>query len=405
VTSLAVPLGGVRVLDLTRLLPGNYCAWLLSSLGADVIKIEDPGAGDYMRSFGAQVDGMGATHHVVNRGKRSLVLDLKQAEGVRALLELARTADVVVESFRPGVLDRLGAGWEQLHAVNPALVLASITGFGPSGPLAKTAGHDINYMAFSGLLDRMRSGDQAPQLPAVAIADVVGGGLVTALGVVALVLRARQTGEGGRIESAMAEAIALLPSLMLCDELAGQAAGPPGRDTYDGGSPWYRIYRLADRGFAAVGAIEERFFASLCTLIARPDLAAALADPARQGEIEAALTAEFASLTWDEAQDKYAGNEACVNFVYTAGDMIGSEHARERGLFQSGPGLPFPVPAAPFTFDGSRLPEKGPAPRQGEHTVQVLQEAGFDAERISKLLAAQIVRQPAAAESPGQPGR
>jgi alpha-methylacyl-CoA racemase len=303
------------------------------------------------------------------------------------------------------VLDRLGAGWEQLHAVNPALVLASITGFGPSGPLAKTAGHDINYMAFSGLLDRMRSGDQAPQLPAVAIADVVGGGLVTALGVVALVLRARQTGEGGRIESAMAEAIALLPSLMLCDELAGQAAGPPGRDTYDGGSPWYRIYRLADRGFAAVGAIEERFFASLCTLIARPDLAAALADPARQGEIEAALTAEFASLTWDEAQDKYAGNEACVNFVYTAGDMIGSEHARERGLFQSGPGLPFPVPAAPFTFDGSRLPEKGPAPRQGEHTVQVLQEAGFDAERISKLLAAQIVRQPAAAESPGQPGR
>ena len=353
-TSLAVPLGGVRVLDLTRLLPGNYCAWLLSSLGADVIKIEDPGAGDYMRSFGAQVDGMGATHHVVNRGKRSLVLDLKQSDGVTALLELARTADVVVESFRPGVLDRLGVGWEQLHSVNPALVLASITGFGPSGPLAAMPGHDINYMAFSGLLERMRSGDRPPQLPAVAIADVVGGGLVTALGVVALVLRARQTGEGGRIESAIAEAIALLPSLMLCDELAGEPAGPPGHDTYDGGSPWYRIYRLADRGFAAVGALEERFFASLCTLIERPDLAGGLADPAWQGEIESALTAEFASLTWDEAQDKYAGNVACVNLVYSAGDMIGSEHARERGLFQSGPDLPFPVPAAPFTVDGSR---------------------------------------------------
>jgi alpha-methylacyl-CoA racemase len=392
----AAPLRGVRVLDLTRLLPGNYCTWLLGSLGADVIKVEDPGAGDYMRSLGAQVDGMSATHHVVNRGKRSLVLDLKQPAGVAALLELARTADVLVESFRPGVLDRLGVGWEQLHAVNPALVLASVCGYGTDGPLAATAGHDINYMAFSGLLDRMRPGGQAPALPAVALADVVGGGLVTALGTLALIMRARQTGEGGRIESAVAEAMALLPSLMLCDELAGQPIAPPGQDTYDGGRAWYRTYRLGDGGYVAVGALEQRFFARLCALIGRQDLVAAQHDPARQDDIAAALTAEFGSLTRAQAEAKYAGGEACVNLVYTAADMIASAHARTRGLFASVPGLPFPVPTAPFAVDGARLPESGPAPRQGEHSEQILREAGFGEDRIAGLFAANVARQPAA---------
>lgn len=393
-TPLAAPLHGVRVLDLTRLLPGNYCTWLLGSLGAEVIKVEDPGAGDYMRRLGAQVDGMSATHHVVNRGKRSLVLDLKQPAGVSALLDLAANADVLVESFRPGVLDRLGVGWKQLHAVNPALVLASVCGYGADGPLAATVGHDINYMAFSGLLDRMRPDGQDPALPAVAFADAVGGGLVTALGTLALLMRARQTGEGGRLESAVAEAMALLPSLMLCDELAGQPIAPPGRDTYDGGRAWYRTYRLADGGHVAVGALEERFFASLCGLIGRPDLAAAQHDRDRQDDIAAALTAEFGALTRAQAEAKYAGSEACVNLVYTAGDMIKSAHARDRGLFAAAPGIPFPVPTAPFSVDGERLPESGPAPRQGEHSAQVLREAGFGEDRIAGLFAANVVRQP-----------
>src|SRR6188472_370705 len=154
-SSMTKPLSGVRVLDLTRLLPGNYTAWVLASFGADVVKVEDPGAGDYMRDFGLQVDGQGALNHLVNRGKRSVVIDLKDEEGREAFLRLVDTADVVVESFRPGVMDRLGVGYDVLKERRPSLVYAAITGFGLRGPLSNRAGHDLNVIAFAGLLDQL----------------------------------------------------------------------------------------------------------------------------------------------------------------------------------------------------------------------------------------------------------
>ena len=389
----SLPLDGVRVLDLTRLLPGNYCTWLLSALGADVIKVEDPGAGDYMRVFGAQVDGMSATHQVANRGKSSIVVDLKSPSGVGLFLDLVATADVVVESFRPGVLDRLGVGWERLSAVRPSLVLASISGFGATGPLAATAGHDINYMAFAGLLDRLGDGTKPPMVPAVPLADLIGGGLVPALGTVALILRAQRTGEGGRVESSLAEAVALLPSLVLCDRLAGATIAPTGQDPYDGGRAWYRTYALADRGHVAVGAVEERFFAELCTLVGRPDLVEAQHDLDRQDEIAAALRSEFAGLTRAEVEAKYAGTDSCVVLVNDFDDMIESPHATQRGLIRTDPTLPMPVPVAPIVVDGSRLPERGPAPQQGEHTESVLRNAGIDDVRIKDLLRDGVVVQ------------
>jgi alpha-methylacyl-CoA racemase len=389
----ALPLDGVRVLDLTRLLPGNYCTWLLSALGAEVIKVEDPGAGDYMRDFGTQVDGMGATHQVVNRGKASIVVDLKSPAGVDLFLDLVATADVVVESFRPGVLDRLGLGWERLRGIRPSLVLMSISGFGASGPLSATAGHDINYMAFAGVLNRLGDGTTPPMVPAVPFADLIGGGLVPALGTVAMVLRAQRTGEGGRVESSLAEAVALLPSLVLCDRLAGATIAPTGQDAYDGARAWYRTYALADRGYVAVGAVEERFYANLCTIVGRPDLIAAQHDPDRQDEIADVLRSEFAGLTRAQAEAKYADTDTCVVLVNDFDDMIGSAHATERGLIRTDPTLPLPVPVAPLVVDGTRLPERGPAPRQGEHTEAVLHAAGIEEVRIKDLLRDGVVAQ------------
>lgn len=387
------PLHGVRVIDLTRLLPGNYCTWLLGALGAEIIKVEDPGAGDYMRRFGVQVDGMGATHHVVNRGKSSVVIDLKHADGQAVFLDLVRTADVVVEAFRPGVLERLGIGWEVLRRTRPSLVLASVSSFGASGPLADVAGHDINYLAFSGLLARMGSANGPPSPPAVPLADLVGGGLVPALGVVALVLRARQTGQGGLLEASIAESLALLPSVILSDQLAGVAPPPVGRYEFDGARAWYRCYPLADRGHVSVGAIEERFFATLCGLIGRPDLVAAQHDPGRQDEIAAALSAEFAGLTRAQAAAKYGAADACVLVVNDVGDMVSAEHTTDRGLIRKHPDLPFPVPVAPFVVDGERAAERGPAPRQGQHTVDVLRAAGLPEDQIAALLDARVVAQ------------
>ena len=389
----ALPLNGVRVLDLTRLLPGNYCTWLLSALGAEVVKVEDPGAGDYMRDFGAQVDGMGATHHVANRGKSSIVIDLKSPSGVEVFLELVARADVVVESFRPGVLDRLGVGWNRLREVRPSLVLTSISGFGATGPLSAVAGHDINYMAFSGMLDRLGNGTAPPMVPAVPMADLIGGGLVPALGTVSLVMRALRTGEGGRVESSLAEAVAVLPSLILCDRLSGAEIAPTGHDPYDGGRAWYRTYALADRGHVAVGAVEERFFGTLCTLVGRPDLIPAQHDPERQDEIADVLRDEFGGLTRAEAEAKYGDEDTCVVLVNDFDDMVASAHAVERGLIRTDPALPMPVPVAPLIIDGSRLPERGPAPRQGEHTESVLREAGIDEVRIKDLLRDGVVAQ------------
>lgn len=389
----ALPLDGLRVLDLTRLLPGNYCTWLLSALGAEVIKVEDPGAGDYMRDFGAQVDGMGATHQVANRGKSSIVIDLKSPAGVELFLDLAATADVVVESFRPGVMDRLGVGWDRLSAVRPSIVLASISGFGATGPLAATAGHDINYMAFAGLLDRLGDGEKPPMVPVVPFADLIGGGLVTALGAVSLVLQAQRTGTGGRVESSLAEAVALLPSLALCDRLAGADIAPPGREAYDGGRAWYRTYALADRGYVAVGAVEERFYANLCTLIGRPDLIEIQHDLDRQDDIAEALRTEFAGLTRAQAEAKYADTDTCVVLVNDFDDMIRSPHATARELVRTDPALPMPVLVAPMVVDGERLPERGPAPRQGEHTENVLRAAGIDELRIKDLVSDGVVVQ------------
>ena len=367
------PLEGVRVLDLTRLMPGNYSTWLLASFGADVVKVEDPGAGDYMRGFGVQVNGQGALHHLVNRGKRSIVIDLKAEEGREAFLRLADTADVVVESFRPGVLDRLGVGFEVLRRRRPQLVYAGLSGFGPAGPLANRAAHDLNYVAFSGLLHHLGSPGSAPPVPPVPVADLIGGGLNTALAVMALLLRARNTGVGGRADTAIAEGAALIPANLVADLLAGLAEPVQGTSEYGGAIPGYAIYALRD-GYVTVAAVEPRFWRKVCQLLAEPELVERAGD---EEFVRQRLTARFATLSRAEARELFADDDTCVEVVQDYTEAFASPHAKEAGYLRDIPGLDMPVPAAPYLIDGARPEETTAAPTQGQHTREVMSELGY----------------------------
>jgi len=374
------PLSGVRVLDLTRLLPGNYTAWVLASFGADVVKVEDPGAGDYMRDFGIQVDGQGALNHLVNRGKRSVVIDLKADEGREAFLRLVETADVVVESFRPGVMDRLGVGYDVLKERRPSLVYAAMTGFGVRGPLATRAGHDLNFVAFAGLLDQFGAAGSAPVIPPLAVSDLIGGGLNTSIAVLAMLSQSRTTGVGGRIDTSLAEGAALLPSNLVADVLAGGPQPERGTAEYAGGSGAYNVYALAD-GHISVGAVEPQFWRRVSELLEEPELVTRVSDDAFVRET---LTRRFAEMTKAEAQKLFDDN-TCVEVVYTYEETFASPHALEMDYLRRIPGLDMPVLAPPYLIDGARLEETVVAPRQGEHTTEIMTELGYDAAQLEDL--------------------
>jgi crotonobetainyl-CoA:carnitine CoA-transferase CaiB-like acyl-CoA transferase len=357
---------------------------LLASLGADVVKVEDPLAGDYMRSFGAQVDGQGATHWLVNRSKRSIVVDLKRAEGRDVFLRLVDGADVLVESFRPHVMDRLGLGFDALRARQPRPVQVSLSGYGRTGPLVSEAGHDLNYLAVAGLLERLGAPGTSPVVPPIPLADLLGGGLLPALGAVSLVLAARQTGRGAHLDASLTEGISLLPNLVVADLLAGAEQAGRGETAFGGGLACYRVYALRD-GFVAVGAVEERFFVELVEKLDLAHLAPHQLEPDRQDEIAAALEVAFATRSRSDVEREFAGSDACVTVVRSYEEMLGSDVARARGYLRDSPGTPLQVLAPPFVIDGSRPPESAPAPRQGENGREVLAESGFTEAEIDEL--------------------
>lgn len=268
----AKPLAGLRVLDLTRLLPGPVATLHLADLGADVIKIEDTGPGDYARSMGARQGETSAFFRLINRNKRALRLDLKKAEGVAVFQRLTLSADVVIEGFRPGVMDKLGIGYTALSALNPRLVFCSISGYGQTGPYAQRAGHDINYIGYAGVLDQIGEAGRAPAVPNFQIGDLLGGALTPLVGLLAAVIDARATGRGRQVDVAMTDAVLAHAIFPLTGMLARRAPPPRGADLLSGGVPCYGVYATADGRYMAVGALEWKFWELLCDTLGRPDL-------------------------------------------------------------------------------------------------------------------------------------
>jgi crotonobetainyl-CoA:carnitine CoA-transferase CaiB-like acyl-CoA transferase len=389
-TTSAAPLAGIVVLDLTRLLPGNYCTWLLRSLGAEVIKVEDPFRGDYQREFPPRLDGVGVMYQMLNRGKSSIALDLKDAEGAATFQRIVETrADVVIESFRPGVMNRLGVGAERLRELKPNLVYVAVSGYGATGPLSSTPGHDVNYLAEAGFLYDGSTADS------VAWADVIGGGLIPALGVCALLNQARASGVGATLDAAMFEGLALLPRAALVEAVLRQHSRSGGSELVvqaDGAPslPYYGIYELVD-GRVAVGAVEDKFWRNFCDAMNLTRYRESQHDEALAGEIITAVAREFERLTRKQVADRFTDVDACVAVVRDAGDLLeGALSGQRQWVREVTDDLP--IVGSPFVVDGQRAFSEGPAPTLGQHTTEVLRDSGFSEAEVAALLARGVVR-------------
>jgi alpha-methylacyl-CoA racemase len=395
-----LPLSGTRVLDLTRLLPGPYASAVLADLGADVVKVEDPAGGDWLRHLPPLRGEQSDAWHALNRNKRSIALDLRRPEGAAAFLRLASRAEVVLESFRPGVLDRLGVGYAALREARPGIVLCSITGYGQDGPYAARAGHDLDYCAVAGVL--AANGPRERPLPlGVQVADVAGGSWPAVAGILAALLRARASGEGAHVDVSMTEGALALLALPLAMASARGAPIARGAELLTGGAACYDVYRTKDGRFVALGALEPKFFAAFCAAVGRPELADRQLEEGGAGP-RAELEAILAGRTRDEWAAFAARHDVCLAPVLEGNEPQEDPQLRARGAFVEVParaeGRVVRALASPVRLRGEAAPLR-PAPRLGEHAEAILAEAGFAREEIAALRAAGVLGEP-----PGGPG-
>ena len=382
------PLQGVRVLDLTRLLPGPLCTLHLADLGADVIKIEDMGVGDYVAA---------PVRELINRNKRGVCLDLKQADGREALLTLCETADVLVEGFRPGVMARLGLDADVVRARNPRLVYCSISGYGQTGPLSQKAGHDINYCGYAGVADQVGTPQGQLALSNLPLADLMGGTLVPAMGILAALFDAQRTGQGRHVDVAIADGVLAHAVLPLGALNSRGGVSKPGQDKLTGAMPCYGLYTTQDGRYLAVGAFEPKFWVAFCQVIGREDLAPhpSPRSPEQAQAVRESLQITIAAQPLSHWAAMLEGVDCCVTPVLTLDEAQALPHFAERGMWvqvQTSTGKPLTQLASPVRMSDFQFEVRCPAPRPGEHTREVLTQAGWSKAAIDDLVARNVVR-------------
>lgn len=373
---LADALAGIRVLDLSRLLPGPFLTMVLADLGADVVKIEDPRLGDYLRAIPPAKGGISGRFLAVNRGKRSCAIDLKDPASRDAFLAMVERADVIVESFRPGVMAKLGLGYDVLAARNPKIIVCSISGFGQTGPYADRAGHDLGYIALAGVLAMGGERGGAPGMPGVQIADLAGGSLWGATAILGALVGRQRTGKGAHLDISMTEgALALLAAEL--GNLDCGARPTRGAETLNGALACYSIYRTADDRYLAVGALEPKFWIALNQAIGRkPDVGEVVGDPAQQATTRAELAAIFATKTAAAWSQLLGAHDCCVEVVTEPDELAGHPLHVAREVFftiDGGEGVG-PIRQVRTPLGTPRAPS--PPPRLGQHTQEVLAEYG-----------------------------
>lgn len=385
-------LEGLRILDLTRLLPGPFATCLLADLGADVLKVEDPIKGDYTRFAPPLINDESARFMALNRNKRSMKLNLKVPEGREVLLELVKHYDVLIEQFRPGVMDRLGVGYDVLKEANPALVYCAITGYGQTGPYRSRAGHDLNYLSLAGVTSMGGPADGLPALSGVQIADVASGSLMAAVGLLAAVMHRQRTGEGQFVDTSMLDGSLALLSMHAGGFFADGHVPQRDREPLNGGAVCYRVYETKDGKHLSVGALEPQFWAAFCEAVERPDLLPeAFAQDERREEVLGELSALFKTRTRDEWVECLATVDCCIEPVLDMGEAFAHPQAQAREMIWE---HEHPTegtvrqPACPIKLSATPAAVRTPAPGWGEHTREVLAEVGFGADEIARFEAA-----------------
>jgi alpha-methylacyl-CoA racemase len=379
------PLSGITVVEMSGIGPGPFAGMMLADLGATVIRVDRlSGSGDGLTSLSA------GRADVVSRGRRSIAVDLKSAEGVELVLRLVDSADGLIEGYRPGVMERLGLGPQTCLTRNPRLVFGRMTGWGQDGPLARVAGHDINYIALSGALGAIGRHGQTPVPPLNLIGDYGGGGMLLACGVLAAMLSAARTGAGQVVDAAMVDGSAVLMAQFYGMRAVGRWSDERGSNLLDTGAPFYDVYESADGGYLSVGPLEPAFFAILLERLGIDDLdPGAQYDPRSWPELRARLAAEFASRTRATTEELFDGADGCVFPVLSMSEAPGHPHNVARGTFVTCDDVVQPAPAPRFSLTPTRLGL--PPPAAGEHTDAILTDLGLTDDEVRRLHDAGVV--------------
>lgn len=372
------PLQGIKVIEIAGIGPGPFAAMALADLGADVVRVDRAGSVPESPPEAPSLD-------LLNRGRRSVGVDLKSPEGVATVLRLVESADVLIEGFRPGVAERLGIGPDDCHAVNPRLIYGRMTGWGQEGPYASMAGHDINYIALAGVLGSIGRAGEKPVPPINLIGDFGGGGMLMALGVCAALVETARSGQGQVIDAAMTDGAALLATMVHSFQAMG-VWGERGTNMLDTGAPFYDVYECSDGQYVSIGSIEPQFYAELMRITGLGDTD--LPPQNTRGEwpaMKEKFAAVFATKTRDEWCELMEGTDVCFAPVLSMDEAVAHPHNAQRQTFVEVAGVAQPAPAPRF----SRTPGEisGPPPHAGQHSDDVLRDAGFGDDEIAALRA------------------
>jgi alpha-methylacyl-CoA racemase len=379
------PLSGITVVEMAGIGPGPFAGMMLADLGATVIRV------DRLSGSGGGLTVLSAGRaDVVSRGRRSIAVDLKSPEGVEVVLRLVASADVLIEGFRPGVMERLGLGPDTCLARNPSLVFGRMTGWGQDGPLARAAGHDINYISLSGALGAIGRHGQTPVPPLNLVGDYGGGGMLLACGVLAALLSAARTGQGQVVDAAMVDGSAVLMAQFYGMRAMGRWGDERGSNLLDTGAPFYDVYESADGGYLSVGPLEPAFFAILLERLGIDDLeAGAQFDPRSWPALRLRLATEFGSRTRAASEELFAGVDGCVFPVLSMSEAPQHPHNVARGTFVTRDDVVQPAPAPRFSVTPAQL--RLPPPAVGEHTGEILADLGLSEEEVRRLHDAGVV--------------
>jgi alpha-methylacyl-CoA racemase len=388
------PLSSLKILDFSTLLPGPFASLLLADMGAEVLRVESPTRMDLVRVLPPHDGGVSTSHAYLNRNKRSIALDLKRPEAVEVVKQLVGEYDIVLEQFRPGVMDKLGVGYEALKAINPRLIYVSITGYGQSGPYRDRAGHDINYLALAGIASYTGRRDSGPLPLGVQLADLAGGSLHGVIGLLAAVVQRQVSGLGQQVDVSMTDCAFSLHGMSGAGYLGAGVEPQMENQALNGGS-FYDYYRTRDGRWFSVGSLEPQFMQQFCAALGRPELAARglSQTPGDQQALKRELEIEFEKRDFAEWCAIFAELDACVEPMLALSEAVEHPQVKARGLVVEVPreGLPAQSQlACPLKFSAGLPPPRHVGTPVGAHTAEVLAELGYDSERIAALREARV---------------